>query len=151
MFSYGIIIRWKHFKSFNIERDNNKIAIKYRIITTIIIQYTNKGWPHITQMLILERNTVPELCMVHHICIFVQIKTLCRLPRCHKIFSKNCLINPNSQTIEIKTVTIILKSFTSSKIWCSTISLRSNNKTIHSVSPLSSNNDLSTKWWHFSL
>lgn len=146
MFSYGIIIQWKHFTSFNTERDNNKIAIKCRIITTIIIQYTNQGWSYITQVLILGRNTMPELCMVHHICIFMQIKTLCRLPRCHKIFSRNCLINANSQTIELKTVTIILKSFTSSKIWCTIISLKSNNKTIHSLSPLSSNNDLSTKW-----
>lgn len=106
--------------------------------------YKSGSGPHITQVLILERNTMPELCMVHHICIFMQIKTLCRLPRCHKIFSKNCLINSNSQTIELKTVTIILKSFTSSKIWYTIISLKSN-KTIHSLSPLSSNNDLSTK------
>ena len=146
MFSYGIIIQWKHFTSFNTERDNNKIVIKCRIITTIIIQYTNQGRPHITQVLIKGRNTMPELCMVHHICIFMQIKILCRLPRCHKIFSKNCLINSNSQTIELKTVTVILKSFTSAKIWCTIISLKSNNKTIHSLSPLSSNNDLSTKW-----
>lgn len=70
----------------------------------MIIQGTNPGQPHVTQMLILERNTMSELCVVRHICIIMQIKTLSRLQKCHKRLSKNCLIDSNSQTIELKTL-----------------------------------------------
>lgn len=105
----------------NPKRHNNKIANKCRnstIIITIIIPCRNWGWPLITQLLLLERNTVSESCMVHHICIIMQIKTLSRLQKCHKRFSKNCLIDSNSQTIELKNfVAMMLKLFTSSIVW----------------------------------
>lgn len=71
--------------------------------------------------------------MVHHICIIMQIKTLSRLQKYHKRFSKNRLIDSNSQTIEFKNfVGIMVNSLISSKIWCIIISINLNNKTIHS-------------------
>lgn len=77
MFSYGIIIRWKHFISFNPKRHNNKIAIKCRnskIITTVTIQRTDQGGPHITQMLILKK---------------MQCQTIYGLSRTHDHANKN--------------------------------------------------------------
>lgn len=74
-----------------------------------------------------------ESCMVHHIRIIMQIKTLSRLQKYHKRFSNNCLIDSNSQTIELKNfVAIMVKSFISSKIWRIIISISLNNKTTHS-------------------
>lgn len=82
MFLYDILIMWKCFTSFVPKRHNNKIAIKggnSRIITTVLMLCTNRGWPRITQMLMLETNTVSESCTVHPIYIIMQIKTLSRL------------------------------------------------------------------------
>lgn len=63
-----------------------------------------------TQTLILERNTISESGMVHHVCIIMQIKTLSTLQKCPKRFSKDCLIDSNSQTIELTNfVAITLK------------------------------------------
>lgn len=73
-----------------------------------------------------------ESCMVHHIRVIMQIKTL-RLQKYHKRFSKNYLIDSNSQTMELKNfLAIMVKSFLSFKIWCIIISLNLNNRKIHS-------------------
>lgn len=77
----------------------------------------------------------------------MQIKTLSRLQKCHKRFSKNCLIDSNSQTIELKNfvamIDVKIIYFLYSLVHNHT--MNPNNKMIHSASPLSSNNDSSTK------
>lgn len=89
-----------------------------------------------------------ESCMVHHTHVIMQIKTLSRLQKYQKRFSNNCLIDSNSQTMELKNfVAIMVKSFPSSKIWCVIISINLNEKMIHSGYSVLLNNGLSTKRW----
>lgn len=92
----------------------------YRYKSGLVTHYTNVN---------TGKKYNSESCMVHHIHVIMQIKTLSRLQKYQKRFSKNCLIDSNSQTMELKNfVAIMVKSFLSSKIWCVIISINLNDK-----------------------
>lgn len=110
IFSYGIIIRWKHFTSFDPKRHNNKIAIKRRnsrIIITIIIQCTNQVGHTLHKYNTGKKYNIGIMNGSSHRHNHANKNTEQITKMSQKIF-KEFLIDSNSQTIELKNFAAIM-------------------------------------------